>query len=341
MWCTVESSTYDPLAAHWVERSKFGYTMKAEKVSSCREVFWVYVDGGWTITQDSVAPPHLPELTMPILRALEVEFVDAFNAKDAKSAAAVCQETGVMLKHATVVGGNRAGIQDFLQSLMDAGAKDMWCTVESSTYDPLAAHWVERSKFGYTMKAEKVSSCREVFWVYVDGGWTITQDSVAPPHLPELTMPILRALEVKFVDAFNAKDAKAAAALYQESVVMLKDGEVVGGNRKSIEQFWQSLLDAGAQCMWCLVDSSKFDAAEQLWIERSRFGYTQGHKLVVSFWEVLWVHRNGAWSILKVSMGHQASSKESDGSCEESDASPASPISPRRRLLHSASDLSL
>lgn len=121
----------------------------------------MYVDGSWTITQDSLAPPHLLELTMPILRALEVEFVNAFNAKDANAAAALYQEPGVMLKGGTVVGGNRSEIEGFCQYLMEIGARDMWCTVEPSTYDPLAAHLFELSKFGYTVKGQKLSLAKQ------------------------------------------------------------------------------------------------------------------------------------------------------------------------------------
>lgn len=101
---------------------------------------------------DLVYITHLLQLTLPILRNLEMGFVDAFDAKDAKAAAALYQESGVMLKGGAVVGGNRAEIKSFLRSVMDAGARNIWCTEESSAYDAVAAHWVERSKFGYALK---------------------------------------------------------------------------------------------------------------------------------------------------------------------------------------------
>lgn len=136
---------------------------------------------------------------------------------------------------------------------------------------------------------------------------------------------------------------------------MLKDGEVVGSNRKGIEQFLQSLFDAGAKGMWCLIDSSKFDAAAQLWVERSRFGYLQEHEHLFSSWEVLWVHRDGAWRVFKASLGgahvaHGSANGVVNGTpsaltsrfdaipCGESNASSRSSIprlclSPRDRLL--------
>jgi len=48
-----------------------------------------------------------------------------------------------------------------------------------------------------------------------------------------------------FAAALNAKDAKAAAALYTEDAVLIPPGEPVVRGREAIEEYWKSALESG------------------------------------------------------------------------------------------------
>lgn len=48
-----------------------------------------------------------------------------------------------------------------------------------------------------------------------------------------------------FAAALNAKDAKAAAALYTEDAVLIPPGEPVVRGRPAIEAYWQGAIEAG------------------------------------------------------------------------------------------------
>ena len=168
-----------------------GLPREREKVSSTWEVFWVGGDGAWTILQDSWNPPRLPELAMPIPRQLEVEFVSAFNARDAKGAAEQYAANGEMVKDGSGIAGNRREIECFWQKMLCLGAQDMWCNVKSSTWDDDRQRGVEESSWDYTVKGERVNSTWEAFGIHCGGGWTIIQDALNPPHLPEPSISVL------------------------------------------------------------------------------------------------------------------------------------------------------
>jgi len=48
-----------------------------------------------------------------------------------------------------------------------------------------------------------------------------------------------------FAAALNAKDAKAAAALYTEDAVLIPPGEPLVRGRAAIEEYWQGAIEAG------------------------------------------------------------------------------------------------
>lgn len=48
-----------------------------------------------------------------------------------------------------------------------------------------------------------------------------------------------------FAAALNAKDAKAAAALYTEDAVLMPPGEPLVRGRKAIEEYWRAAVDSG------------------------------------------------------------------------------------------------
>lgn len=48
-----------------------------------------------------------------------------------------------------------------------------------------------------------------------------------------------------FADALNAKDAKAAAALYTEDAVLIPPGEPLVRGRDAIEEYWRSAIESG------------------------------------------------------------------------------------------------
>lgn len=48
-----------------------------------------------------------------------------------------------------------------------------------------------------------------------------------------------------FAAALNAKDAKAAAALYTEDAVLIPPGEPVVRGREAIEEYWSGAIEAG------------------------------------------------------------------------------------------------
>jgi len=48
-----------------------------------------------------------------------------------------------------------------------------------------------------------------------------------------------------FAAALNAKDAKAAAALYTEDAVLIPPGEPIVRGREAIEEYWRGALESG------------------------------------------------------------------------------------------------
>jgi len=48
-----------------------------------------------------------------------------------------------------------------------------------------------------------------------------------------------------FAAALNAKDAKAAAALYTEDAVLIPPGEALVRGREAIEQYWRGAIESG------------------------------------------------------------------------------------------------
>ena len=48
-----------------------------------------------------------------------------------------------------------------------------------------------------------------------------------------------------FAAALNAKDAKAAAALYAEDAVLIPPGEPILRGRPAIEEYWRAAIEAG------------------------------------------------------------------------------------------------
>jgi len=48
-----------------------------------------------------------------------------------------------------------------------------------------------------------------------------------------------------FAAALNAKDAKAAAALYTEDAVLIPPGEPVVRGREAIEEYWRGAIESG------------------------------------------------------------------------------------------------
>jgi len=48
-----------------------------------------------------------------------------------------------------------------------------------------------------------------------------------------------------FAAALNAKDAKAAAALYTEDAVLIPPGEPLVRGREAIEEYWRGAIEAG------------------------------------------------------------------------------------------------
>jgi ketosteroid isomerase-like protein len=49
-----------------------------------------------------------------------------------------------------------------------------------------------------------------------------------------------------FAAALNAKDAKAAAALYTETAILSPPGEPIVQGRQAIEEYWRSAIESGA-----------------------------------------------------------------------------------------------
>ena len=48
-----------------------------------------------------------------------------------------------------------------------------------------------------------------------------------------------------FAAALNAKDAKAAAALYTEDAVLIPPGEAIVRGREAIEEYWRGAIESG------------------------------------------------------------------------------------------------
>ena len=48
-----------------------------------------------------------------------------------------------------------------------------------------------------------------------------------------------------FAAALNAKDAKAAAALYTEDAVLIPPGESIVRGREAIEEYWRGAIESG------------------------------------------------------------------------------------------------
>ena len=67
----------------------------------------------------------------------------------------------------------------------------------------------------------------------------------APQADASATVAELGQMNRDFAAALNAKDAKAAAALYTEDAVLVPPGEPLVRGRAAIEEYWRGAIEAG------------------------------------------------------------------------------------------------